>query len=314
MLARLPAVPDRRVLRREAERVESERGEDGVTEHRLVADEDVAEGVVADVTLVRGTARIGVHAEHVVRRSGVVIVDLVGAPLGPLGLPAVLDLGEVVRPVVARDVVSETDSRRAHPLNLRRSAGTCSVDAESDPTVPFRALQRRDPPGAQTWRSADPGRVISDASDTPIRTVCSVSVPGRRQTSEDHDHGQNSRSGHREPGCSWPRGMILLSTLLFVGDVSASAPAGEVPARRSVTHWLREYQPNDGTKLPGTRSAPPDTADTGYPGSYPADIARWPGGVTLVDLGCPGETTTSITRVPAEKACATLFRSGVSAL
>src|SRR5580658_2783809 len=64
--------------------------------HRPVTDEEVAEGVVADVALVRRPARVGVHAEHVIRRARIVRVDLVGAVVRPAPLPALFDLGEVV--------------------------------------------------------------------------------------------------------------------------------------------------------------------------------------------------------------------------
>ena len=64
--------------------------------HRPIPDEHVAEGVVADVALVRRPARVGVHAQDVVGRTGVVGVDLVGAVLLPTSLPAGLHLPEVV--------------------------------------------------------------------------------------------------------------------------------------------------------------------------------------------------------------------------
>ncbi len=66
------------VFGRQAEGVEAEGGEDGVAQHGAVADQQVTEGVVADVAHVGRAGGIGVHAEHVPGRAGVVGVDLVG--------------------------------------------------------------------------------------------------------------------------------------------------------------------------------------------------------------------------------------------
>ena len=86
-----PPTLDRRVLGREAERVESERREDPVALHRPEADERVAEGVIADVALVGGPTWVRVHAEHVISSARIVSVDLVGALFGPAPLPALFD-------------------------------------------------------------------------------------------------------------------------------------------------------------------------------------------------------------------------------
>ena len=71
------------------------------------------------------------------------------------------------------------------------------------------------------------------------------------------------------------------------------------------------YQPTYGTHAP-----PLDPAtgypDTGYPGGYAADIAS-ARHLTLVDLACPGETTVSMTTVPAKAACATTYRGELGA-
>ncbi len=64
--------------------------------HGGVPDEDVAEGVVADVALVGWTARIGIHAQHVVGRPRVVELDPERAVLVPAPLPARLYLPKVV--------------------------------------------------------------------------------------------------------------------------------------------------------------------------------------------------------------------------
>ena len=75
------------VLRRQAEAVESDGAEHRVALHGPLPHQQVSEGVVADVALVGGAARVGVHAEDVVRRAGVVVVDLVRAFLSPAPLP-----------------------------------------------------------------------------------------------------------------------------------------------------------------------------------------------------------------------------------
>ncbi len=71
------------------------------------------------------------------------------------------------------------------------------------------------------------------------------------------------------------------------------------------------YQPTDGKKAPPTDPAT-GFPDQGYPGSYPADVARRLG-FGLVDLGCPGETTTSMSSTPAEPACASAYRGELGA-
>lgn len=66
------------------------------------------------------------------------------------------------------------------------------------------------------------------------------------------------------------------------------------------------YQPADGQRLPPVNTMT-GFRDQGYPGSYASDIASTRG-LVLVDLGCPGETTNTMTGSPAEAACATLYR------
>jgi lysophospholipase L1-like esterase len=65
------------------------------------------------------------------------------------------------------------------------------------------------------------------------------------------------------------------------------------------------YQPADRSALP-----PVDTAtgfrDQGYPGSYAAGIAAAKG-LALVDLACPGETTSSMLTTPAQALCGSLY-------
>ena len=59
------------------------------------------------------------------------------------------------------------------------------------------------------------------------------------------------------------------------------------------------------------QTPPIDTAtgfpDTGYVGSYPAVLAA-ERHLTLTDLGCPGETSTSFLTAPAQSACSALYK------
>ena len=80
-----------------AERVEPEGGQDRVAQHGPMANQQIPEGVVADVAHMGGTRRVGVHGEHVPGWAGVIGVDLVGALVGPALLPLLLDLDDVVR-------------------------------------------------------------------------------------------------------------------------------------------------------------------------------------------------------------------------
>jgi lysophospholipase L1-like esterase len=91
-----------------------------------------------------------------------------------------------------------------------------------------------------------------------------------------------------------PAGATSPSTLLALGD---SLAAG--------------YQPFDGQQFP---PIDPLTGyrDQGYPGSYPADVAS-ARGLALVDLACPGETTSSMLGTPAQPACETIYREEFSA-
>ena len=77
----LPAL-DRGVLGRQPEAVEANRAQHAIPVHRPVADDQVAERVVADVAHVRRTRRIRVHRQHVERGPRVVVVDLVRGRVG----------------------------------------------------------------------------------------------------------------------------------------------------------------------------------------------------------------------------------------
>ncbi|HVC24491.1 MAG TPA: SGNH/GDSL hydrolase family protein [Acidimicrobiales bacterium] len=91
-----------------------------------------------------------------------------------------------------------------------------------------------------------------------------------------------------------PRALLRAPVLLALGD---SLAAG--------------YQPSYATHPP-----PVDPAtgfrDTGYPGSYPADIAAVRH-LRVVDLACPGETTSTMTGTPAIARCATTYRDELGA-
>ena len=67
------------------------------------------------------------------------------------------------------------------------------------------------------------------------------------------------------------------------------------------------YQPTDGQQPPPIDPAT-GYSDLGYPGSYPADVAK-ARHFKLVDLGCPGETSTSMRTTPAQTDCASLYKS-----
>ncbi len=94
---RVGAGLDGGILGRQAERVEPDRAQDPLALHGLVADGQVAEGVVPDVALVRRPGGVGVHAQRVELLPGIVVVDLVGALVVPVALPLTLHCDHVVR-------------------------------------------------------------------------------------------------------------------------------------------------------------------------------------------------------------------------
>ena len=104
-----------------------------VAVHGAVADDQVAEGVVAHVAQVGRARRVGVHAEHVERRPGVVVVDLVGALVGPPLLPAGLDLlhrvGGGAGPRPWRRIVPAPPSR-PEPIRRQRRPRAARVVGE----------------------------------------------------------------------------------------------------------------------------------------------------------------------------------------
>ena len=109
---RMLAGLDGGVLGRQPEAVEADGREDGLAVHRPVADQQVPEGVVAHVAHVGRPARVGVHAQDVGLRAGVVVVDLVGPLVPPTGLPAGLDLRRLVRLALVVHAADRTDGRQ----------------------------------------------------------------------------------------------------------------------------------------------------------------------------------------------------------
>ena len=93
---RVRARLDGGVLGRQAEGIEADGAEDALSEHRLVANDQVTKGVVAHVPLVGGARGVGVHAQRVELLAGVVVVDLVRAVLGPVALPLELHRVDVI--------------------------------------------------------------------------------------------------------------------------------------------------------------------------------------------------------------------------
>src|SRR3954449_9587915 len=106
--------------------------------HGAVADDQVTERVVAHMPHVGPPARIRVHAQRVVRRPGVVVVDLVRTEVGPALLPLSLDRLDVVR-LGHAGIVPTT---RSPPRSI-------TADAATSCRGPVRPLLRCSPlPGA----------------------------------------------------------------------------------------------------------------------------------------------------------------------
>lgn len=72
------------------------------------------------------------------------------------------------------------------------------------------------------------------------------------------------------------------------------------------------YQPADGTTVLPPIDPATGQRDQGYPESYASDVAN-ARNLQLIDLGCPGETTLSMTGTPARPECATLYRRDLGA-
>jgi lysophospholipase L1-like esterase len=106
----------------------------------------------------------------------------------------------------------------------------------------------------------------------------------------------------------------VLAAVIVVASGTATFQAGQAGASSAPKFLLAVgdslaagYQPTDGVSLP-----PVDPGsgfrDQGYPGSYAADLATEEG-LSLVDLGCPGETTSSMLTTPAEPLCGELYQA-----
>lgn len=98
-----------------------------------------------------------------------------------------------------------------------------------------------------------------------------------------------------------PLGLVAIPATSSAATRHASATTGYLLAVGD--SLAAGYQPTDGHRPPPINPAT-GLADQGYPGSYPARIAAVKH-LGLINLGCPGETTTSYTGTPAQKACAT---------
>ena len=103
-----------------------------------------------------------------------------------------------------------------------------------------------------------------------------------------------------------------VSLLLAIGG---SALVASVASAASTPRYLLAlgdslaagYQPIYGTTLPPLNTVS-GFRDVGYPNSYAAGVARAQG-LQLVDLGCPGETSTSMLGSPAIGQCTALYKA-----
>jgi lysophospholipase L1-like esterase len=106
----------------------------------------------------------------------------------------------------------------------------------------------------------------------------------------------------------------VVAAVVGVTSGVAAFPAGQARASTAPKFLLAigdslaaGYQPTDAVSLPPIDSAS-GFRDQGYPASYAADLARMQG-LSLVDLGCPGETTSSILATPALSLCGELYEA-----
>jgi lysophospholipase L1-like esterase len=105
-------------------------------------------------------------------------------------------------------------------------------------------------------------------------------------------------------GLSVVIGLVSAIAILTAGQASAtSAPRYLLAVGDSLAAG---YQPTDHTTLPPIDAAS-GFRDQGYPGSYAAGLAT-SRGLSLVDLACPGETTTSMLATPAQ-ACGKVYEA-----
>jgi lysophospholipase L1-like esterase len=108
--------------------------------------------------------------------------------------------------------------------------------------------------------------------------------------------------------------IVVLVTVIAMASGTATFQVGQAGASTAPKFLLAVgdslaagYQPTDGASLPPL-DAGSGFRDQGYPGSYAADLATKEG-LSLVDLGCPGETTSSMLATPAEPLCGELYQA-----
>jgi lysophospholipase L1-like esterase len=113
----------------------------------------------------------------------------------------------------------------------------------------------------------------------------------------------------------WSTAALFLALLVAAPQVLAAPPASAAAAPKYLLalgdSLAAGYQPKFGTSLPPV-DATSGFPDKGYPGGYAADVAN-ARGLDLVDLGCPGETTTSMLTTPAQRQCGALYSDELGA-
>jgi lysophospholipase L1-like esterase len=108
--------------------------------------------------------------------------------------------------------------------------------------------------------------------------------------------------------------IAILSAVVSVATGAVTSTVGQARASTAPKFLLAlgdslaaGYQPTDAVALPPIDSAS-GFRDQGYPGSYAADLATLRG-LSLVDLGCPSETTSSLLATPALALCGDLYKA-----
>jgi lysophospholipase L1-like esterase len=106
---------------------------------------------------------------------------------------------------------------------------------------------------------------------------------------------------------------VIVAVIAFAA-ATATLQAGGAAASTSPRYLLAVgdslaagYEPTDGVSLPPVDQVS-GFRDQGYPGSYAADLATMRG-LSFVDLGCPGETTSSMLATPAQPLCGELYEA-----
>lgn len=122
--------------------------------------------------------------------------------------------------------------------------------------------------------------------------------------------------GIRKPrGARRPRSLILIALIVTMASSTMITAEGATTAPKYLLalgdSLAAGYQPMYRATLP-PKNPVSGFRDGGYPHSYAADVASKQG-LLLVDLACPGETSTSMLATPAQGQCATLYRSDFGA-